>query len=146
MRRTKPPSTPLYETTTGCSSEKQVAKIELGAEETELVAKWDGVEAVFLGVWPLARISRFSRREATYVSLLLSTGLTFGSIAALYGLSHGLIERDQYAVLVTAIILSGILPALTAERWFSPEPASITSRSAGADRTRLRDGRADRPA
>lgn len=78
------------------------------------------VAAKFLGVWPLARALRFSWVEATYMSLFLSTGLTFGSIAALYGLSHGLINRDQYAILVTAVILSAVVPSLIAEQWFSP--------------------------
>lgn len=81
------------------------------------------VAAKFLGVWPLARALRFSRVEATYLSLFLSTGLTFGSIAALYGLSHGLVTRDQYAILVTAIILSAVVPSLIAEQWFSPGQA-----------------------
>jgi len=74
----------------------------------------------FIGVWPLAHALRFGRREATYTTLLMSTGLTFGTISALYGLSHELISRDQYAILVTAVILSAIVPTLVAERWFDP--------------------------
>ncbi len=74
----------------------------------------------FLGVWPLAHAFRFGRREATYTTLLMSTGLTFGTISALYGLSHELITQDQYAVLVTTVILSAIVPTLIAERWFDP--------------------------
>ncbi|HXF93973.1 MAG TPA: cation:proton antiporter [Nitrospiraceae bacterium] len=76
--------------------------------------------AKFVGVWPLAHAFRFGRREATYTTLLMSTGLTFGTISALYGLSHELITQDQYAVLVTAVILSAIVPTLIAERWFDP--------------------------
>ena len=75
----------------------------------------------FMGIWPLAQATLFSRREATYLSLIMSTGLMFGSIAALYGLTHGIISRDQYAILVTAIILSAVVPTLIAERWFSPD-------------------------
>lgn len=74
----------------------------------------------FVGVWPLAHAFRFGRREATYTTLLMSTGLTFGTISALYGLSHDLITQDQYAVLVTAVILSAIVPTVIAERWFDP--------------------------
>ncbi len=74
----------------------------------------------FVGVWPLAHAFRFGRREAIYTTLLMSTGLTFGTISALYGLSHQLITQDQYAVLVTAVILSAIVPTLIAERWFDP--------------------------
>lgn len=81
------------------------------------------VSAKFLGVWPLARACRFSRRETTYLCLFLSTGLTFGSIAALYGLGHGVISGDQYAILVTSVVLSAVVPSLVAEQWFSPGSA-----------------------
>ncbi|WP_447972220.1 cation:proton antiporter [Nitrospira sp. Kam-Ns4a] len=74
----------------------------------------------FLGVWPLAQGFRFGRREAMYTTLLMSTGLTFGTISALYGLSHALITQEQYAVLVTVVILSAIVPTVIAERWFDP--------------------------
>lgn len=74
----------------------------------------------FLGVWPLAHVFRFGRREAMYTTLLMSTGLTFGTISALYGLSHDLIDETQYAALVTVVILSAIVPTLIAERWFDP--------------------------
>jgi Kef-type K+ transport system membrane component KefB len=76
--------------------------------------------AKFIGVWPLAHMFRFGKREAMYTTLLMSTGLTFGTISALYGLSHELISQDQYAVLVTAVILSAIVPTVIAERWFDP--------------------------
>ncbi|MFM8552646.1 MAG: cation:proton antiporter, partial [Nitrospiraceae bacterium] len=76
--------------------------------------------AKFLGVWPLARGFRFSVRRATYTTLLMATGLTFGTISALYGLDHGLIDQAQYAVLVTVVILSAIVPTVIAERWFDP--------------------------
>jgi Kef-type K+ transport system membrane component KefB len=87
-----------------------------------LIAIFLGLKMVtkFIGVWPLAHAFRFGRREATYTTLLMSTGLTFGTISALYGLSHELISRDQYAILVTAVILSAIVPTLIAERWFDP--------------------------
>ena len=78
------------------------------------------IAAKFLGVWPLAHGFRFGRREAMYTTLLMSTGLTFGTISALYGLSHDLISQEQYAALVTVVILSAIVPTLIAERWFDP--------------------------
>ncbi|MGH7231084.1 MAG: cation:proton antiporter [Nitrospiraceae bacterium] len=74
----------------------------------------------FVGVWPLAYGFRFGRREAMYTTLLMSTGLTFGSISALYGLTHGVITQDQYTILVTVVILSAIVPTMIAERWFDP--------------------------
>lgn len=76
--------------------------------------------AKFLGVWPLARGFRFGVRGANYMTLLMATGLTFGTISALYGLDHGLISREQYAVLVAVVILSAIVPTVIAERWFDP--------------------------
>jgi len=87
-----------------------------------LIAIFLGVKmlAKFLGVWPLTHAFRFGRREAMYTTLLMSTGLTFGTISALYGLSHQLITEDQYAILVTAVILSAIVPTVIAERWFDP--------------------------
>jgi Kef-type K+ transport system membrane component KefB len=78
------------------------------------------VAAKFIGVWPLAHVFKFGRREAMYTTLLMSTGLTFGTISALYGHSHELITDEQYAILVTAVILSAIVPTLIAERWFDP--------------------------
>ncbi len=78
------------------------------------------IGAKFLGVWPLAHGFRFGKREAMYTTLLMSTGLTFGTISALYGLSHNLISQEQYAVLVTVVILSAIVPTIIAERWFDP--------------------------
>jgi len=78
------------------------------------------IAAKFLGVWPFAIAFRFGQRNAMYTTLLMSTGLTFGTISALYGLSHELISQDQYTILVTAVILSAVVPTVIAERWFDP--------------------------
>ena len=87
-----------------------------------LIAIFLGVKmlAKFLGVWPLTRAFRFGHREGMYTTLLMSTGLTFGTISALYGLSHQLITDEQYAILVIVVILSAIVPTVIAERWFDP--------------------------
>jgi len=53
----------------------------------------------------------------------MSTGLTFGTIAALYGLTHGYIDQATYTVLVTVVILSAVVPTLIATRFFEPETA-----------------------
>ncbi|HEY5594904.1 MAG TPA: cation:proton antiporter, partial [Nitrospiria bacterium] len=74
----------------------------------------------FIGVWPLTHFFRFGRREGMYTTLLMSTGLTFGTISSLYGLSHQLIDQTQYTILVTAVILSAVVPTFFAERWFDP--------------------------
>ena len=45
----------------------------------------------FLGIWPLTKGFHFGKREGMYTTLLMSTGLTFGSISALFGLT----QRDH---------------------------------------------------
>jgi Kef-type K+ transport system membrane component KefB len=74
----------------------------------------------FIGILPLTRIFRFVPREGMYTTLLMSTGLTFGSISALFGLTNHLIDQRQYAILVTAVIGSAVVPTLIAQRWFQP--------------------------
>jgi Kef-type K+ transport system membrane component KefB len=70
-------------------------------------------------VYPLARAA--DRRHATFTTLLMSTGLTFGTITSLYGLSAGIIDRTQFSLLVTVVVLSAVLPTAVAERWFLPD-------------------------
>ena len=55
-----------------------------------------------------------------YTTLLMSTGLTFGSISALFGLTHGIITQQQYSYLIAAVIGSAIVPTLTANAFFLP--------------------------
>lgn len=76
--------------------------------------------AKLVSVWPLTRLFRFDPREGMYTTLLMATGLTFGTISSLFGLEHHLITREQYATLVTVVILTAIIPTLIAERWFDP--------------------------
>ncbi|NPV88410.1 cation:proton antiporter [Coprothermobacteraceae bacterium] len=73
-----------------------------------------------LGVWPLSRYFHMSSGMATYTTLLMSTGLTFGTIAALYGLNNGIIDQAQYTILVTVVILSAVVPTLIAQHKFEP--------------------------
>ena len=56
-----------------------------------------------------------------YTTLLMSTGLTFGSISALFGLTNHIIDQPQYTILVTAVIGSAVVPILIAQAWFQPE-------------------------
>jgi len=74
----------------------------------------------FIGIWPLTRVFRFERREGMYITLLMCTGLTFGSICALFGLNNNIINQNQYTVLVTAVIASAVVPTIIAQRWFQP--------------------------
>jgi Kef-type K+ transport system membrane component KefB len=82
------------------------------------------VGAKVVGVWPTARAFGLPTRDANYTTLLMSTGLTFGTIAALYGLTNGHIDQATYTILVTVVILSAIVPTLIATTFFEPEPAS----------------------
>ena len=74
----------------------------------------------FAGILPLTTAFRFDRREGMYTTLLMSTGLTFGSIAALFGLTNQIIDQTQYTILVTAVIGSAVVPTLIAQQWFVP--------------------------
>ncbi len=71
------------------------------------------------GVLPLAR--RFVPRHAEFTTLLMSTGLTFGTISSLYGLNAGIIDRTQFSLLVTVVVISAIVPTAIAQRWFAPD-------------------------
>jgi hypothetical protein len=62
----------------------------------------------------------------------MCTGLTFGSIAALFGLTHGIIDQDQYTILVTAVIASAVVPTLIAQKWFQPRVAVIEEETGDA--------------
>jgi Kef-type K+ transport system membrane component KefB len=75
----------------------------------------------FVGILPLTRVFRFKRRDGIYTTLLMSTGLTFGSISALYGLTNNIIDQQQYTILLTAVIASAVVPTLIAQRWFLPQ-------------------------
>jgi Kef-type K+ transport system membrane component KefB len=70
-------------------------------------------------VYPLAR--RADRRHATFTTLLMSTGLTFGTISSLYGLNAGIIDKTQFSLLVSVVVLSAVVPTAIAERWFLPD-------------------------
>ena len=91
------------------------------------------------GVYPLARWFGSPKQEATYTTLLMSTGLTFGTISALFGLSHQVIDQAQYSYLVAAVIGSAVIPTLIANAFFLPrhllpraEPAGGGQQAGGA--------------
>mgnify|MGYP000294834221 CR=1 FL=1 len=77
-----------------------------------------------LGCYPLCRLWRMPHREATYTTLMMSTGLTFGTISSLFGLTHGYINQSQYTVLVTVVIGSALIPTIIAQGFFKPEVAA----------------------
>jgi len=72
------------------------------------------------GVYPVTRAYGSPKQEGMYTTLLMSTGLTFGTISALFGLSHQLINQAQYSALVAAVIGSAVVPTLIANAFFLP--------------------------
>jgi Kef-type K+ transport system membrane component KefB len=79
------------------------------------------VAAKFLGVYPTAKLFRMDNRISMYTTLLMSTGLTFGTISAMFGLSRNLIDSNQYSTLVIVVIASAVVPTLIAQKWFRPQ-------------------------
>ena len=84
----------------------------------------------FAGILPLTRYFRFGRREGMYTTMMMSTGLTFGSISALFGLTNHIIDQTQYTILLTAVIGSAVVPTLIAQRWFQPAYKPIDDNTA----------------
>ncbi len=72
------------------------------------------------GVYPVARVFGSPNKVSVYTTLLMSTGLTFGTISSLFGLSHGIVSQAQYSALVAAVIASAVVPTLIANAWFMP--------------------------
>ncbi|HEX6531436.1 MAG TPA: cation:proton antiporter [Nitrospira sp.] len=72
------------------------------------------------GLYPFVSAFRKDANERWYYTLLMSTGLTFGTISALYGLSHGLVTQEQYSFLVAAVIASAVVPTMIAGLCFVP--------------------------
>ena len=75
------------------------------------------------GIYPFAR--KYVPKEAMFTTLLMSTGLTMGTISSTFGLSAGIIDQGQFSVLVAAVVLSAILPTFVAQKWFYPFHAII---------------------
>jgi Kef-type K+ transport system membrane component KefB len=77
------------------------------------------IGAKFLGVWFLAR--KFLPQGSMYTTLLMSTGLTFGTIASVFGMNAGYIDQSQYSILVGVVVASAIIPTVIAQKWFLPK-------------------------
>ncbi|MBI2959437.1 MAG: cation:proton antiporter [Betaproteobacteria bacterium] len=78
------------------------------------------VAAKIAGVFPVTRLFAAPFKEGMYTTLLMSTGLTFGTISALFGLSHEIIDQAQYSALVAAVIASAVVPTVIANAFFMP--------------------------
>ena len=88
------------------------------------------VIAKIVAVFPLARYAfKYPSSNANYLTLMMATGLTFGTISSLYGLTHHYINQAQYTALVTVVILTAIVPTAIAQALFKPreEPEEMES-------------------
>lgn len=89
-----------------------------------------------IGLVPTVRAFNYIGHDGMYYSLMMSTGLTFGTISALFGLNHGIINQAQYSHLVATVIASAVIPTAIANAFFMPrhllpgakEAASILSK------------------
>jgi Kef-type K+ transport system membrane component KefB len=91
-----------------------------------------------IGVYPVTKFYKSPNKEAMYTTLLMSTGLTFGTISALFGLSHGIIDQGQYSALVAAVIGSAVIPTVIANAFYLPrhllpkgEPEAVLAKDTG---------------
>jgi Kef-type K+ transport system membrane component KefB len=116
--------TPFFFIRSGMNVSLAAVAANLGLLGLFLAVKLTGK---FVGVWPLAR--RYARPHATYLTLLMSTGLTFGTIAATYGLNAGVIDRAQFSVLVSVVVLTAVVPTAIAQWRFTPQPEPTPQRA-----------------
>jgi glutathione-regulated potassium-efflux system ancillary protein KefC len=86
-----------------------------------------------VGVYPATKLFSAPDREAMYTTLLMSTGLTFGTISALFGLSHGVIDQAQYSSLVATVIASAVIPTVIANAFYLPRHLLPSSNSEETD-------------
>jgi Kef-type K+ transport system membrane component KefB len=86
-----------------------------------------GVKLVtkLIGIGPLTRAFKMDARVGNYTTLLMSTGLTFGTISALFGLTNHIIDQTQYTILVTVVIGSAVVPTIIAQSFFRPGPEDV---------------------
>jgi glutathione-regulated potassium-efflux system ancillary protein KefC len=71
-------------------------------------------------LFPTVKTFKYQKDEGLYFTLMMSTGLTFGTISALFGLNHGIITQAQYSYLVATVIGSAVVPTMIANAWFMP--------------------------
>jgi len=85
----------------------------------------------FGGVYPLAR--RYTAPHAAFTTLLMSTGLTFGTITSLYGLQSGIIDQTQFSLLISVVVLSAIIPTAIAQRFYQPHAVAAETASSATE-------------
>ena len=109
--------TPFYFLKAGTLVSLSAAWAGIGIIAALFVVK---VGAKIFAVFPAARARGHPQKNASYLTLMMATGLTFGTISSLYGLTHGYISRAQYTALVTVVILTAIVPTIIAQMAYHP--------------------------
>jgi Kef-type K+ transport system membrane component KefB len=71
-------------------------------------------------VYPAVRMHKYDGKSGAYYTLMMSTGLTFGTISALFGLNHQIITQAQYSYIVGTVIASAVIPTMIANSFFLP--------------------------
>jgi len=116
----------------------------IGAPLVFVVLFFAKMVSKIIGLLPTVNAFRYERNQGLYYTLMMSTGLTFGTISALFGLNHGIIDQAQYSYLGATVIGSAVIPTMIANSFFMPkhllkrggdvEPAiAITEASGTAD-------------
>ena len=92
-------------------------------DSAALIVAFLGVKMAtkFAGILPLTHHFKFKKPTGMYTTLMMSTGLTFGSISALFGFTNHIIDQGQYTILLTAVIGSAVVPTIIAQTWFQPK-------------------------
>ncbi len=132
--------TPFFFLNSGMKVSLPLVWANLGLLALLLTAK---VVAKFAAVYPLAR--KYARPHAAFTTLLMSTGLTFGTISATYGLTAGVINRGQFSILVCVVVLTAVVPTAVAQRFFAPHHATSPTGSLLDDRDQTESGAAEPP-
>jgi Kef-type K+ transport system membrane component KefB len=109
--------TPLFFVRGGMAVSLSAVWTSLGALGLLLAAK---MVPKLAAIYPIARRTMTGPGEAWFGTLLMSTGLTFGTISSLYGLNAGIIDETQFSLLLTVVVGSAVIPTLIAQRWFTP--------------------------
>jgi len=117
--------TPLFFLRSGMSVSLVALWSSLGVLALLFAAK---MAPKLVGVYPLAR--RYCAPHGAFTTLLMSTGLTFGTISSLNGLNAGIIDETQFSLLVAVVVLSAIVPTVIAQRLFQPDVAEERHRDA----------------
>lgn len=79
------------------------------------------VVSKIFGLFPVIGAFRKQRSEKWYYTLMMSTGLTFGTISAIYGYTHGIVDQNQYSLIVATVIASAVIPTMIANYVFLPK-------------------------